>query len=161
MQTEKQDNFPQVIVVHHSAGNGGFNVIQNWHVIGRGWENVGYHYVIEKDGEIVNGRPEHYHGAHTKQVNTKSIGICLVGDFDKDLPTEEQKESLIKLYNDIIKRHPQLKNSIFPHRMYKDTHCYGTNLSDSWAFDLVTKEEEKENYIKIPRELAEELKKYL
>ena len=51
--------------------------IHRWHQE-RGWDGIGYHYVITEDGIIENGRPEYWKGSHAKGYN-KSIGICLIG----------------------------------------------------------------------------------
>ena len=52
--------------------------IRRWH-INKGWKDIGYHYVIHRDGTIGNGRPVHEIGAHVKGHNKDSIGVCLVG----------------------------------------------------------------------------------
>ncbi len=68
-------------VVHHSA-SGTFTrarEIERWH-LARGWSSIGYHYLIEADGKLVRGRPVEIMGAHAKDHNAQSIGICVVGD---------------------------------------------------------------------------------
>lgn len=49
----------------------------------RGFQKIGYHYVIRRNGHVELGRPEHQIGAHATGFNSKSIGICLVGGADK------------------------------------------------------------------------------
>ena len=44
-----------------------------------GWEGIGYHKIIKKNGEIENGRPEYWKGAHVFGYNNESLGICLIG----------------------------------------------------------------------------------
>ena len=53
--------------------------IRRWHIEDRGWSDIGYHWVIDRDGTLVRGRPETVVGAHTQGHNTGSIGICLIG----------------------------------------------------------------------------------
>lgn len=53
--------------------------IRVWHVDGNGWDDIGYHYVIRRDGTIEEGRPTEVVGAHCPKVNRHSIGTCLVG----------------------------------------------------------------------------------
>lgn len=50
-----------------------------------GWNGIGYHKIICRSGEIENGRPEYWIGAHVKGKNTFSLGVCLIGrdDFTK------------------------------------------------------------------------------
>lgn len=96
------------IVLHHSATSGGTpEAFDRYHREKRGWENgLGYHFVIGNgsgmaDGEIAAGRRwlEQLNGAHVtmaaeERANACSIGIVLVGDFEKSPPTEAQLQSL-------------------------------------------------------------------
>jgi N-acetyl-anhydromuramyl-L-alanine amidase AmpD len=85
--------------------------IKRWHVQERKWANIGYHYVIDRDGTIVPGRKENDAGSHVKGHNTGSIGICLIGGhgsnendpFEKNY-TPEQDASLRDLISSIKKR---------------------------------------------------------
>lgn len=56
------------------------DTIREWH-LQRGWNDIGYHYVITWDGEYYVGRPLHQVGAHCKGHNYDSIGICLTGKW--------------------------------------------------------------------------------
>lgn len=55
--------------------------IRRWHVQDNGWTDIGYHFVIDRDGTIAKGRPIERVGAHVKDHNSNSIGICLLGGF--------------------------------------------------------------------------------
>ena len=44
-----------------------------------GWDGIGYHKVICRNGNIENGRPEFWIGAHTFSKNNRSLGVCLIG----------------------------------------------------------------------------------
>ena len=145
-----QDNFPNKFIIHHSGGTDAdpladtshhtAEMMEQYH-LSKGWEGLGYHYVIHKDGEIWKGRPEHYHGAHTKGQNTSSIGICLAGNFDATLPTEEQVSSLRSLLIGLKAKY-NIEN-IFPHRKFASKTCYGKNLSDDWASRLTEQSKEE------------------
>jgi N-acetylmuramoyl-L-alanine amidase len=71
-----------LIVIHCSATRPtqdiGVADITRWH-IQRGFDTVGYHYVIRRNGELETGRPETAVGAHVRGHNTHSVGICLAG----------------------------------------------------------------------------------
>jgi N-acetylmuramoyl-L-alanine amidase len=56
----------------------GVEDIRVWHK-DRGWDDIGYHYVIRRDGTVEPGRDEDAQGAHVRGWNEFSIGICLVG----------------------------------------------------------------------------------
>lgn len=70
------------IIIHCSATKAnqdiGAKEIDRWHRA-RGWLKIGYHLVIRRDGTTEFGRPLHQAGAHAKDHNANSIGICLVG----------------------------------------------------------------------------------
>lgn len=91
-------NKPRRIVIHHSATDAG--TVESFHRYHRdknGWCGIGYHYVIYKNGEVHQGRPEDSVGAHCVGANYNSIGVCMVGDFTKTMPTDEQLSGLIRL----------------------------------------------------------------
>lgn len=84
--------------------------IRKWHKA-RGWSDIGYHYVIDRDGTIATGRPESRIGAHVRGHNTGSIGICLIGghgasktDEFSDHFTEDQDIALRNLIDNIKTR---------------------------------------------------------
>ena len=60
--------------------------IRAWH-IKRGWNDIGYHYIINRDGSLALGRPVEKIGAHCKGNNGDSIGTCLIGRDDRDWET--------------------------------------------------------------------------
>ena len=74
------------LVIHCSATKAG----QDWgaaeirrvHKEQNGWRDIGYHYVIRRDGRVEPGRPVEEIGAHVSGHNAHSIGICLVGGID-------------------------------------------------------------------------------
>lgn len=81
------------IVVHTAATRPSMDIgaaeIRRWH-LQRGWLDIGYHYVIRRDGTVEEGRPRDAIGAHVSGHNTDSIGICLVGGVsEKDVKVPE------------------------------------------------------------------------
>lgn len=148
----KKDNFPTEIILHHSASLvDNFNSIQSYHITDPEhlWENVGYHWVIERGGALKQGRPENYHGAHVKEgnVNTHSIGICLCGDIDKKLPDEGQIATLKNLLYRISKQYNISPDKVYPHRHYAldasgkpYKSCFGNLLTDNFGSKLLEEE---------------------
>ena len=59
--------------------------------LGFGWDGIGYHKIILRNGHIENGRPEYWVGAHTYGKNEISLGVCLIG---RDKFSKEQYFSL-------------------------------------------------------------------
>ena len=82
-------------------------------------------------------------GAHTVGMNDKSIGICLVGNFDATLPTKEQKTELKRLLEEKMAQWSIPTKNIVPHRYFAQKTCYGSKLADSWAKSLVSSPVEK------------------
>lgn len=117
-----------LIILHHRCGDGDVESIHMQH-IGRGWAGIGYHYYIRRDGTIYEGRPVQFVGAHCPNNNSKSIGICLEGDFRKVQPSKEQltacKELIAKLRKDI----PSIKRVLNHNDLYK-TLCPVVNLKE-------------------------------
>lgn len=118
------------IIVHCSATAEGkdFTVadIKKWH-LARGFSDVGYHYVIYRDGTIHKGRDESKIGAHCTGHNAHSIGVCYIGGCasdgktPKDTRTEKQKTSLLSLLRELKKKYP--KASIHSHKDYTNKAC--------------------------------------
>lgn len=94
------------IVIHCSDSPQGRGddaaAIHGWH-LQRGWDGIGYHWVITDDGKRQAGRPEYWTGSHVKNHNTGSIGICLIG---KDSFTDEQHSELVALTRELLSRYP-------------------------------------------------------
>lgn len=105
------------IVVHCSATREGKDYtvedIRRWHK-DRGYSDIGYHYVVYRDGSIHEGRPLELPGAHVKGHNARSIGICYVGGLDsnvksKDTRTPQQKASLLSLIKKLKRDYPHAR----------------------------------------------------
>lgn len=127
------------VVVHHSASNSGnATEFDKFHREIRGWKNgLGYHFVIGNgkgsgNGEIEIGNrwKNQLHGAHAgvKEYNNYGIGICLVGNFNKSVPTAKQMTSLSALVDYLTKRCHIPPENILMHRHCKSTECPGIHF---------------------------------
>lgn len=113
------------LVVHTAAAdirNVDAAIIDDWHRK-RGWEGIGYHYVIIDDrhdslpdGALQVGRPEDKIGAHVAGLNRPSIGVCCVGHGDRRDFTARQKETLIDLLAQLSQKHDVPMANIIGHR---------------------------------------------
>ena len=74
--------------------------------LGFGWDGIGYHKIINRSGEIENGRPEYWVGAHVKGKNDISLGVCLIG---RNKFTKEQFISLEKVLKKWKSLYPKAK----------------------------------------------------
>lgn len=100
---------PQYVIIHHSVSKDGnvadWKAIRKYHHEVNGWSDIGYHYGIERVGNsliLQVGRPESQPGAHTKEMhmNSKSLGLCVVGNFDLAPPGLE----VLRFLAEIVKR---------------------------------------------------------
>lgn len=120
------------IIVHCSATAEGKNVtvsdITRWHK-DRGYKTIGYHYVIDLQGAIKEGRSVNMIGAHCEGRNTYSIGVCYVGGCDssgkkaKDTRTSAQKESLRKVVQELIDIYHLTPAQVHGHYEYANKAC--------------------------------------
>ncbi len=128
-----------LIVVHCSATPEGRDVsteeIRQWH-LDRGWSDIGYHFVVELDGTVCDGRPVENAGAHAKGHNANSIGVCYVGGTDenleaKDTRTPEQTEALIELIKDLKDKYPNAE--VLGHRDISEKECPSFDAATEYA----------------------------
>jgi N-acetylmuramoyl-L-alanine amidase len=127
------------IVVHHTGGLLGRidtpDLIRLRHKWRNGWEDIGYHYVIgcglfTKDGRIYVGRSMQFQGAHVKGHNNDSIGVVMIGNFDRTKPTERQMETLIDLLIEQCRLYTVPVERVRGHREYdSNTSCPGKNVN--------------------------------
>lgn len=92
-------------VVHHSEGPVTQSVrsIQDFHMDGNGWSDVGYNFLVDHKGRIYEGRGWLTVGAHAKDHNTSGIGVCVIGRDGKDI-TEAAKRSVRALYDEACRK---------------------------------------------------------
>ena len=89
------------VILHCTATKEGQDIsletIRGWHVVGNGWQDVGYHYVILLNGDIALGRNLFTQGSHTRGENEDSIGVAYVGGLDE----KGKPKDTMSLYQDI------------------------------------------------------------
>lgn len=135
-------NHPTEIIIHCSAtrpewmADAGLShkvaEMARWHKE-RGFADIGYHWIIDRDGRIQPGRPESTVGAHTQGKNTGSIGVCLIGGFGSarndqfdDHFTPAQAIALRDLIERIKGRHPIRRVS--GHNEFSSKACPGFDV---------------------------------
>jgi len=136
----------QGIVIHHSADDSGDAAEFHYIHQQKGWDGLGYHFVIDngsnnhgkKDGEVEIGYRwrQQTKGAHCRvnpydnnYWNEHTIGICLVGNFERSYPTEAQMRSLVKLIHFLQQRYHIPTSKIIGHGDVKPTKCPGRHFS--------------------------------
>jgi len=124
----------QGVCIHHSAtadsATSSWEAIRRWHIETNGWDEIGYHYGIEDVAGSLRlriGRPLSLPGAHAVGLNSSHIGICIVGNFDRDLPSIHRLDYLALVIADICRNYrlPVDSNSIKYHNDVSAKTCPG------------------------------------
>jgi N-acetylmuramoyl-L-alanine amidase len=125
------------ITLHHTAEHGSVATlpdievvrrIENYHRNGRKWCAIGYHYLVGKDGRVYEGRPANLQGAHVLSENENNIGISMMGDFDKKMPSARQLAALKAFLDDTRDRFKVSKGRVYGHRDLNRSICPGDAL---------------------------------
>ena len=114
------------IIVHHTADNGTPESVAHYHVAEKGWPGIGYHFMIDKSGQIYQTNDIDTVSYHVANMNTISLGVTCIGNFEIDEPTPAQVESLkwiIGAAKAVIG-----DVAVFGHRDKGTTLCPGKNL---------------------------------
>lgn len=129
------------LVVHCSATRAALDIgkkeIDQWHRQ-QGWLEIGYHFVIRRNGNVETGRPVDRPGAHARGFNHLSLGICMVGGVaanGKDAEnnfTPEQFASLTKLLHELKQKSPNAE--VLGHRDLPNVHkaCPSFDVREWW-----------------------------
>jgi N-acetylmuramoyl-L-alanine amidase len=107
--------------------------IKRWHVQDRGWSDIGYHFLIDRDGTVAKGRDIARDGAHVQGKNKGTIGISLFGghgsaETDKFSQhfTPQQDAALRKLIGDLHGSYGKVP--VTGHNQYAAKACPGFNV---------------------------------
>ena len=110
-----------------------FVEVRRWHLL-RGFNDVAYHFLISRKGEVATGRPLSVAGAHAKGHNAQSIGISLEGGYGHsrsddflDVYTIAQGKALLQLLDELQDEFGPLM--ISPHNKYANKECPAFDLA--------------------------------
>ena len=130
------------IIVHHSASppNTTLDQIRRWHAE-KGFTDPaghsGYHFFIDGDGIIHPDRPENEWGCQVKNANHDSIGICLAGNFNWNIPTDKQITALTMLLINLVGKYHLKYWNIYPHRDIKYLFIFNTTATNCCGDHLI------------------------
>jgi N-acetylmuramoyl-L-alanine amidase len=129
------------VVVHHTANANpawGVRECHKCHQTERGWSGIGYNYFIEQNGTVYEGRADidrDYIGAHVEGYNSRSVGVCLAGDYDKQTPTSANLEVLAKVVSMLLHRYHLPTTAIRYHEeLNPNKSCPGKNFPPRTEF---------------------------
>ena len=109
--------------------------IRRRHVDERGWDDVGYHWIIKRSGQLEPGRDQRLQGSHALAVNSKSIGVCLVGRGNNF--TEDQYFTLHNVIQTIKDMHPEIVVIGLSDVEPKKPHCPGFNVKEWYQDEFI------------------------
>jgi len=119
------------VYLHHTTGEQQQDVqawlraIQRFHQQTRGWNDIGYSYLVDRNGTVWEGRGRNV-GAHTKGYNSSSIGIAYLGDGSTK-PPDDALISIVRLIDLMAQRYPI--TTVRGHRHVGRTACPGDWLA--------------------------------
>ena len=130
---------PYRLTQHHTAGSrvstlqqgiAEMQFIQNFHQVGRGWQDIGYHFCVDDSGRLYEGVPPDYRGTHVGSNNTGNIGISYMGNLHEpgEFPTPQALQSLVDMWSWLALHYGVNPDSLYGHRNYNATACPGDNL---------------------------------
>jgi hypothetical protein len=115
-------------VVHHTAGSAPASPaqsaaivrgIQTYHVLGNGWDDIGYNFLVDRFGQVFEGRyggiERNVVGAHAQGFNTGTVGIALIGSYGSITPSAGARDALTRLISwrlDVAHVHPTSRTSL-------------------------------------------------
>ena len=136
------------ITVHHSADFAATELdgtmqsslealrkIQRAHMDGAntGWGDIGYHFLIDPQGRVFEGRELTWQGAHAAgKANVGNVGVCMLGNFEERPPTPAALAALESLVSGLCERFDVKLAEIHGHNEFKSTDCPGRYLK-SWV----------------------------
>jgi N-acetylmuramoyl-L-alanine amidase len=118
------------IVIHCAATKASMDIglteIRKWHVQDNGWRDVGYHYIIRRNGEVELGRSIRDTGAHAAGYNHKSVSVCMVGGMAEDNSAEanftpQQWTALLDLIKQLKIQYPEA--DVIGHNEISEKEC--------------------------------------
>lgn len=125
--TVHHDGMPPVAIRNAQEAAARIELIRRAHV-GQGWADIGYHYIVDPQGRIWQGRPRNLQGAHVKDNNENNLGIMVLGNFMEQRPTPAAQAALDRF---ILANMRGLRIPLYEvhtHRELRPTACPGTTL---------------------------------
>jgi N-acetyl-anhydromuramyl-L-alanine amidase AmpD len=125
-----------VTAVDRAAAGRAIRAIQDEHIRRRGWNDIGYHYIVDRAGRVWEGRPASQIGAHagSSEANRGNLGVLLLGNFELQQPAPAQIASAERLLEALRRRHKLPRVEVLSHGDVRrdcglgPTTCPGKNL---------------------------------
>jgi len=96
--------------------------------VDRGWGDIGYHYIVDPLGQVWEGRPIYFQGAHVHDHNERNLGVLALGNFETQQPTLAQVRTVARFVAEQMRRHRVSLSQVHTHRELTPTICPGRNM---------------------------------
>jgi hypothetical protein len=96
--------------------------------LGRGFGDIGYHFIVDPQGNVWQGRPLQWQGAHVKDQNPGNLGILCLGNFEVQRPTQAQLATLRRFVASQMATYNVTTSRVHTHKELAQTACPGRNL---------------------------------
>ena len=108
--------------------------IRRVHVNTNGWADIGYHYIIDPAGRIWEGRPISLQGAHVKYNNPHNVGVMVLGNYEKQSPTNASLHALDGFVARLMRFYRVPVSRVYTHQELRPTMCPGRNLQRAMEY---------------------------
>ncbi len=127
--TVHHDGMTPFLTEDYRSSASRIETIRNGHR-GNGWGDIGYHFVIDRDGRVWEGRAINFQGAHVRNCNEGNLGICCLGNFDEQSPSAAQIDALQRHLRLLMKVYGVPKSRVKTHQEWAGakTACPGKSL---------------------------------
>jgi hypothetical protein len=92
------------------------------------WADIGYHFIVDPQGRVWEGRSASYQGAHVQDHNENNLGILCLGNFERQSPSREQTAALDRFVASQMRTYSVSLSRVYTHRELNPTECPGRNL---------------------------------
>jgi hypothetical protein len=123
---------PSGICIHHSATPDGDHLdtaaIRRYHIQANGWDDIGYHALVERVGgevRVIPGRPMEFQGAHCPELNATHLGLCIVGNYDLAPPDSDLLDAAAAWCRQQMERYGMALKDIAYHCDWSSKTCPG------------------------------------
>jgi len=102
--------------------------VRRIHVRDRGWGDIGYHYIIDRAGRVWQGRDPRFQGAHVGGANEHNLGVMLLGNFDRQRPSDAQFDTMVRTVHALTRQYGIDARQVYTHQELRPTACPGKAL---------------------------------